>query len=86
LVVSLIYRESIGSYKQGGITMSKNIHVSYGRDKSWEVKYSGEPSPIKRANSLDDAIKYSKPLAKSDKCVIIIHKENGEIQDQLSYK
>ena len=65
--------------------MIRNLHVTHGKDGRWEVKFSGQPNPIKVAHSQNQAIKYAKQMAKSEKCELIIHGENGEVLNKLSF-
>ncbi len=69
--------------------MIRNLHVTYNsnnKEGRWEVKYGGDPTPIKVTISLDDAIKSAKQMAKDEQCDLVIHGINGDIQDRLSYR
>jgi hypothetical protein len=65
--------------------MSKNIHITHRKDRSWAVIGEGD----KRASSLHktqaDAIEAGRDIAKNNKAEIVIHDRENLIRDKDSY-
>ncbi|MFW6298256.1 MAG: DUF2188 domain-containing protein [Bacillota bacterium] len=63
--------------------MIRNLNVDYRSDGKWEVKFEGDPHPISIVRTQSQAITYAKQMAENEKCSVIIHDENGKIQEKL---
>lgn len=63
------------------------FHIIVVKDKGWAVKKKGVKKPVKSFTSKVNAVKAGKRLAKHTRLgQLIVHKKNGKIQTEYTYK
>ena len=62
----------------------KQIHI-VPNGKRWEVKQSGNPTPLSTHNRKDTAVSAGRAVAKRREVELVIHGKDGAIQDKDSY-
>ena len=64
--------------------MKKNIHVLY-KDEKWISKEENSENNLNSFDTKDEAIEYSRKIAKKNKVELIIHNINNKISNRDSY-
>ena len=64
--------------------MKKNIHVFYKNEK-WISKEENSENNLNSFDTKDEAIEYSRKIAKKNKAELIIHNINNKISNRDSY-
>ena len=64
--------------------MKKNIHVLY-KDEKWISKEENSENSLNSFDTKDEAIEYSRKIAKKNKVELIIHNINNKISNRDSY-
>ena len=64
--------------------MKKNIHVLY-KDEKWISKEENSENNLNSFDTKDQAIEYSRKIAKKNKVELIIHNINNKISNRDSY-
>jgi len=62
----------------------KEYHVTKDHNQ-WQLKGVKAEKAIKTFNTKQESIDYSVQIAKNQKAELVIHKEDGTIQDKRSY-
>lgn len=75
-----------GNYfeKRAG-TDDARFHVVTGDDTRWEVKKEGEREAVYATDDKDDAVEDAKKRAEEAQSKVIIHGQDGQIEDQIEY-
>lgn len=75
-----------GNYfeKRAG-TDDARFHVVTGDDARWEVKKEGEREAVFESDDKDEAIEDAKKRAEEAESKVIVHGQDGKIEDQIEY-
>lgn len=66
-------------------TENARFHVVPGDDKKWAVKKEGEDNPIFTADDKNEALEEAKKQAEKAGTKVIVHDEDGQIDEQIEY-
>lgn len=65
----------------------RNYHVvKRAKDGKWEVKYAGGEKAIKLFNTQEEAISYTKEMAKKQDGVMLVHNSKGKSKGRIKSK
>jgi len=64
--------------------MGKNQHVTP-KGNQWQVKGAGNFKATKVFDTQKEAINYGRDIAKNQQSELVIHRQNGQIRDKVSY-
>jgi hypothetical protein len=67
-------------------TDDARFHVVPHQEEGWAVKREGDEDPEFTTKSKDKAVEKAKNMAKDTSTMVIIHDDDGQIEDQLNYK
>ncbi|GEK91801.1 DUF2188 domain-containing protein [Alkalibacterium kapii] len=75
-----------GNYfeKRAG-TDDARFHVVTGEDTRWEVKEEGVREAVYTTDDKDEALEEAKKRAEKNQSKVIVHGEDGKIEDQIEY-
>lgn len=66
-------------------TENARFHVVPGDDKKWAVKKEGEDNPIFTTDDKNEALEEAKKQAEEAGTKVIVHDEDGQIEEQIEY-
>jgi hypothetical protein len=66
-------------------TNKARFHVVPGDEKKWAVKEEDNDAPLYLSDARQEAVDEAKKLAEEAKTKVILHDEDGQIQEQINY-
>lgn len=67
-------------------TVTRTYHVVKRADKKWEVKYAGGSKAIKLFDTQEEAIEYTKVMAKNQDGAYLVHNSKGQNKGKIKKK